>query len=181
LARLGAVADDSQGAVEGLGFDASAVVAVRAFARRTGVTMYMIGLAGLMTVLRLYVARPRLAVRGYWANRTRPETRDLIGWMASGRLLGIELSRETTLREVLARVRQTVADASRHDELPAAAVWGSLIRDGVPLTNLFSDVELSFDFDVQRPAARLPDGLVLSPAPMTAPGQASSALRVVVA
>jgi hypothetical protein len=107
-------------------FDPDISGEIRAFARKTKVTLYMLFLAACGQLLRRYTGRDRLAIWGHFANRMRPEVQQTVGWLANTHLIGLDMTDNLSLPEFLLRIRRTVLDASEHQEMPVAAVWRAM-------------------------------------------------------
>ena len=96
----------------------SSPTAVRAAARREGVTPFMTLLAAFQLVLGRWSGQDDFAVGSPVANRTRPETERLIGYFVNMIALRADLSGNPTVREFLARVREVALEAFENQEIP---------------------------------------------------------------
>jgi len=92
--------------------------ALRRVAREEGGTPYVVLLAAYLVLLRGYTGEDDLVVGTYVANRTRPETERLVGSLANTLVLRFRVESEDRFRDLLRRVRETVLDAQRHQDLP---------------------------------------------------------------
>ena len=92
--------------------------AVRAAARREGVTPFMTLLAAFQLVLGRWSGQDDFAVGAPVANRNRPETERLIGYFVNMIALRADLSGNPTVREFLARVREVALEAFENQEIP---------------------------------------------------------------
>ena len=86
--------------------------AVRDLARREECTPFMILLAAFQFLLGRWSGQDDFAVGSPVANRTRGETEKSIGYFVNMLALRADLSGDPTVREFLARVRET--SHSRH-------------------------------------------------------------------
>ncbi|HVG06893.1 MAG TPA: amino acid adenylation domain-containing protein, partial [Thermoanaerobaculia bacterium] len=92
--------------------------ALRALARRRGVTLFMTLLAAWQAVLGRLAGQTDVAVGMPVANRGRSEIEGLVGFFVNMLALRADLSGDPTFEELLARVRRTALDAYAHQELP---------------------------------------------------------------
>jgi hypothetical protein len=105
---------------------------IKELCRRERVTLFAALLAGIQTVLHCRTARPSVVVGTDIANRNRHETEGLIGFFINQLVLRTEFHGNPTLREVLARVRETVLGAYAHQDLP----FDMLVKDLNPRRDL---------------------------------------------
>jgi amino acid adenylation domain-containing protein len=92
--------------------------ALRALARREGVTLFMTTLAVFDVLLHRSTGETDLVVGSGVANRRRPETEGMIGMIVNTLVLRADLSGRPAFRELLARVRRMCLDAYAHQDLP---------------------------------------------------------------
>jgi non-ribosomal peptide synthetase component F len=76
-----------------------------------------------------YTGQEDFCVATIVANRTRPETEDLIGLFANTVILRTDLGGNPTCREVLQRVRATTLGAYAHQDLPFEELVRTLERE----------------------------------------------------
>jgi amino acid adenylation domain-containing protein len=91
---------------------------VKAFARAEGATPYMVLLGAFEVLLHRYTGDELIAVGSATANRNRPEVDRVIGFFANNVVLLGDLSGEPTVRDILARVRDTALKAYAHQDMP---------------------------------------------------------------
>ncbi len=91
---------------------------LRRLAREEKSTLFMVLLAGFMTLLYRYTGKEDIAVGIPIAGRLRTDTENLIGFFVNTLVLRGDLSHEPTFRELLHRVRNVCLDAYDHQELP---------------------------------------------------------------
>ncbi len=92
--------------------------ALRALARREGVTLFMTVLAALQLLLQRYTGQDDLVVGSPIAGRARVETEGLIGFFVNTLALRTHLDGDPSFRELLARVREVTLSAYAHQDLP---------------------------------------------------------------
>ena len=92
--------------------------ALEQFSSYTGVTLFMTLLAAFQTVLFRYTGQTDLSIGSPISDRSRPETRRLIGLFLNTLALRTDLSGDPTFRELLRRVRKTCLGAYAHQQLP---------------------------------------------------------------
>ena len=96
----------------------SFAAALKATARREGVTLYMLMLAAFEVLLHRYSGEDDFAVGTVVGARDRPEVESVIGFFANNIVLRADLSGNPTLRVLLGRVRETALRAYAHQEMP---------------------------------------------------------------
>jgi amino acid adenylation domain-containing protein len=94
------------------------VEGLQALARREGVTLFMVLLAGFQTLLHRYTGQDDILVGTPVAGRGRPELEGLIGFFANTLVLRTDLSGDPPFQELLGRVREVCLGAYAHQELP---------------------------------------------------------------
>jgi amino acid adenylation domain-containing protein len=91
---------------------------LKATSRREGVTLYMLMLAAFEVLLHRYSGEDDFAVGTVVGARDRPEVEAVVGFFANNIVQRADLSGNPTLRELLARVRETALKAYAHQEMP---------------------------------------------------------------
>jgi amino acid adenylation domain-containing protein len=112
------------------------------------VTLFMTLLAGFAAVLSRYSGQQEVVIGTAVANR-RPETESLIGLFVNTLALRINLSGDPSVRDLLARVRETCLAAYEHQELPFEQVVDAV----KPVRHLSHAPLFQVSFDVQDDAA----------------------------
>ena len=109
--------------------DRSLSAGLRPLLQKKNVTMHMLWLAALSILLHLYTRKERIGVWGLFANRVQPETENLMGWLANGHIMGVQLAPEQDIDGLLAHVREVSLEAHSHQEIPMALLWGHFMKD----------------------------------------------------
>ncbi len=91
---------------------------LKALAQREGVTLFMLLLASYQVLLHRYSGQHDIRVGVPIANRNRVETERLIGFFVNTQVLKADIDGHTTVREVLAQVKQRALEAQAHQDLP---------------------------------------------------------------
>ena len=102
---------------------------LKALADREGVTLFMVLLAGFLTLLYRYTGEEDLVVGVPIANRTRQEIEGLIGFFLNTLVLRTPLEPELGFAGLLARVREVASGAYAHQDLPLEAVLQAMQPD----------------------------------------------------
>ena len=99
---------------------------LRASCRREGATLYMVMLAGFLTLLYRYSGQEDICLGTGIANRRSREAEQLIGMIINTLALRADLSGNPTFRDLLARVREITLGAYEHQDLPFERVVEAL-------------------------------------------------------
>ncbi|HMF57480.1 MAG TPA: amino acid adenylation domain-containing protein [Pyrinomonadaceae bacterium] len=99
--------------------------ALRELSREEGATMYMILMAAYKLLLCRYTGQEDIIVGCSIANRDRPETQDMVGFLLNLLVLRTDLSGNPSFRELLIRERETALGAYAHQDLP----FGKLVQE----------------------------------------------------
>ncbi|MET0646295.1 MAG: amino acid adenylation domain-containing protein [Pyrinomonadaceae bacterium] len=102
---------------------------LEALGRDKQATRFMVQLAVLDTVLHAYTGKERIGVITHVANRERPETQRLFGWLTTQLILPADLSGNPSFSRLLERVRAMCMTAFEHAELPLPQLM-ALLDDG---------------------------------------------------
>ncbi|HEY4590924.1 MAG TPA: condensation domain-containing protein, partial [Thermoanaerobaculia bacterium] len=121
-----------EGAVLDFSLGPEALAGLNRLARRHGVTLFMVLLAGFLELLRRYTGEDDLAVGTPIAGRTRVEVEPLIGLFINTLVLRVILAGDPRVPGLLKRVRETTLSAYAHQEVP----FERLVEDLVPERDL---------------------------------------------
>jgi amino acid adenylation domain-containing protein len=91
---------------------------LEALAQQEGASFFMALLAGFAALLARYSGQVDLAVGSPLANRNRAEIEGLIGFFVNTLVLRVDLGGDPTMRELLARARETALGAFAHPDVP---------------------------------------------------------------
>jgi non-ribosomal peptide synthetase component F len=133
----------SHGAFQELRLSGERVARLNAVAREEGATPYMVLLAAFQVFLGRYSGQADFAVGSAVANRNRPELKELIGFFVNTLALRADLSGDPTVRELLARVRDTALEAFAHQDLPFEKLVEELRPERDPSRTPIFQVSLS--------------------------------------
>jgi amino acid adenylation domain-containing protein len=116
----------------GVALSASTTSHLHRFAKREGVTPFMVLLAAYSLVIARLSGSDDVAVGTPIANRNRPELEPLIGFFANTLSIRTRVTPAMTFRELLAAVRQTCLDAYANQDVP----FERLVEELQPERNL---------------------------------------------
>ncbi|WP_437613917.1 amino acid adenylation domain-containing protein [Sorangium sp. So ce834] len=94
------------------------VEAALAAARAENATLFVALAALYAALLHRTTGQEDLGIGVVIANRSRPEHQEIVGFFANTVVLRVDLSGRPTYRELVRRVRRTMAEAMEHAELP---------------------------------------------------------------
>jgi thioesterase domain-containing protein len=106
------------GARECAGLSGELTDSLRAASRQERVSLFMMLLAVFQKLLHLHSGHDDIAVGCCAANRSRPETEELIGRFGNDLLLCTRVSECSSFPALLSRVRETALEAFEHQDLP---------------------------------------------------------------
>ncbi|MFD8783727.1 amino acid adenylation domain-containing protein [Kitasatospora sp. NPDC059599] len=109
---------DPAGAILPFTVPAATVNALTAWGRTRGATPFVLLLAAFKLLLARHAGRDDVTVGAPAAGRTRPETRDLLGFFVDTLVLRTDLSGAPTFEEAVGRVRETALGAFAHQDVP---------------------------------------------------------------
>jgi amino acid adenylation domain-containing protein len=107
-----------RGASQKLNLSAGLVGKLKALARREGVTLFVLLLAGFKSLLYRYTGQEDITVGSPIANRNRSEVEGLIGFFVNTLVLRTDFSGEPTFRELLGRVWAVALESYAHQDMP---------------------------------------------------------------
>ncbi|HEX8317854.1 amino acid adenylation domain-containing protein [Longimicrobium sp.] len=109
---------DHAGAAVHVELDGELAAGLTALSHRHGTTLYMTLLAGWATVLARLSGQDEVVVGTPWANRTRPEVEELIGFFVNTLALRVDLAPRPTLAGLLAQVKARALEGQRNQDIP---------------------------------------------------------------
>ncbi|MCA1568215.1 MAG: amino acid adenylation domain-containing protein, partial [Acidobacteria bacterium] len=120
-----------RGAIETVELQPGLSSRLRDLSRKEGVTLFMTLLAGFQALLGRYTGQEDFVIGTPVANRTRVETERLIGFFVNTLALRADLNGDPTVKELLAKVRETTLGAYAHQDVPFERVVEELqvVRD----------------------------------------------------
>ncbi|MCA1994566.1 MAG: condensation domain-containing protein [Coleofasciculus sp. S288] len=110
--------------------------ALKSFSRQEGVTLFATLLAAFKVLLHRYTQQDDLFVCTPTANRTRSQTKGLIGYFVNLLILRTDLSGNPSFRQLLARVRSCASAAFAHQDLPVQQLINALNLVNMPLSQV---------------------------------------------
>ncbi len=109
---------------------------IETVSRQEAATVYMTFLATFAVLLHRLTGDENLVIGTYVSDRTRPETRRLMGVFVNMLPICLRLEGATTFRDVLQMTRDTVEQAVAHRELPMQDLQASLTAEGKVLPEI---------------------------------------------
>jgi amino acid adenylation domain-containing protein len=107
-----------RGAVEVVGLTPAVVNRLKALGRSEDATLFMVLLAGWYMLLHRYTGQEDILVGSPIANRTHPETQDLIGMFMNMLALRVNMAGQPSFRQFLKRVRESTIGAYGCQQYP---------------------------------------------------------------
>ena len=155
----------TRGASRAFAFPAAAAAGVRELARRSGTTLFMVGLAGFAALLHRITGRitgqTSLLVGSTMANRTRTELEGLIGFFVNTLVLRSDLADGESFGALLARTRERALAAYAHQDVPFEKLVEALAPARDPSRPPL--VQVVFQVHGESQAAYEVPGLTLTP------------------
>ena len=108
----------SRGAMERLSLSGQLLGALRAYAARQGVTLYMVLLAGFVALLQRYSGQREVVIGTPIANRSPAEIEGLIGFFVNTLVLRVKVGEEISYEELVKEVREVCLGAFQHPDVP---------------------------------------------------------------
>lgn len=102
--------------------EADVLARVDATAERCRTTPFVVLMAALHLVLQRYTERSETSIGSVFANRGRPETWDMVGFLANLVLLRTTTGQDAAPEEVIRQMQRTVLGALGHQEYPYMAL-----------------------------------------------------------
>ncbi|MEN2470509.1 amino acid adenylation domain-containing protein [Burkholderia sp. GS2Y] len=150
-----------RGAVLPFRLDGERADGLRAIARASGTSTFMVVLAAYALLLSRYSHQQDLVIGSPIANRRSSMTEPLIGFFANMLALRVDLSGNPTFGELLARVKRVALDGYSRQEIPFEQVVDSLkLERNLSRTPVFQAV---FAYEKAQSQALSFPGLVATP------------------
>ena len=115
-----------QSASETFNISSELTSSLKAFSRQQGITLFVCLLSAFQVLLHHYTAQNNVFVCSPVANRNRQEIRGLIGYFVNLLVLHANCSNDPSFCSFLTQVRQIVAGAYAHQDLPIQKVISQL-------------------------------------------------------
>ena len=116
--RIQRLQPTGQGAVHEFRLDQTIVTELRQLAREERMTLFTVLLASFQVWLYRYTGQTDLIVGTPLADRDRPEVQSLIGYFLNMLPIRSQLESDTSFRQVLRQIHQTIWNAFSHADLP---------------------------------------------------------------
>jgi amino acid adenylation domain-containing protein len=123
---------------------------LRALSRESDASLFMTFLAAFGTVLSRWSGQQDVLVGTPIANRTQPQLRGVIGFIANTLVLRSDLSGNPTFAELLARVREGVLQDYAHQDVPFEELVNELRPDRIMSHNPLFQVMLAMNTVTSR-------------------------------
>ncbi|XRA84365.1 condensation domain-containing protein [Pseudomonas putida] len=107
-----------QGAVVRADLPPALSSALRSLAQANGQTLFMVLLGALAVVLSRHSGQHDIRIGVPNAGRNRKDLEGLIGFFINTQVMRVQVDEQATFSELFAQVRQVVAEAQSHQELP---------------------------------------------------------------
>jgi hypothetical protein len=108
-----------RGAIHPFAMSKQLTAALKQVSQQEGVTLFMILTAGFAALLHHYTGQKSILIGTVGpGGRKRPEVQGLLGYFLNPLALRLEVSRDSTFRELLRQVREVVVGALAHGDLP---------------------------------------------------------------
>jgi amino acid adenylation domain-containing protein len=121
-----------RGGIVMVAYDADFVDELRALARASGATLFMVLLGGLTTLLRRLSGQTDIVVGTPVAHRMAPEVEPVIGMFVNTLALRSDLGADPSFAALLAQVKQTCVEAYSNQDIPFDVVVNALKGDLAP-------------------------------------------------
>ncbi|SEU41903.1 amino acid adenylation domain-containing protein, partial [Myxococcus fulvus] len=147
-----------RGGVVSLAIAPAKAEAIEAFCHREGLTPFMFFLGAFQLLLSRYSGQDDISVGSPVAGRNRAELEGLVGFFLNTLVLRTKLDGDPTVRELLARVRETALGAYAHQHLPFEQLQPLRDLQQSPLFRVMFILQNTPDADVSLPGLELRPG-----------------------
>jgi amino acid adenylation domain-containing protein len=125
---------------------------LRALARETGSTLFMVLLAGFAALLHRLTGSEDVRVGTPVAHRGRPELEGMIGFLVNTLVLRVDFTDEPSGTDLLSRLRATALGAWAHQDIP----FEKLVEELRPERRLDQNPLFQVAFGLDQPTVHLP-------------------------
>jgi non-ribosomal peptide synthetase component F len=129
--------------------------ALRDYARASQGSLLAVVQAALLTVLHRYTGQEDLAIGSVFSGRTRAEVEPLVGFFANTVVLRTDLGGEPSFAELVRRCRETILNATAHQDVPLGLIVDALQPERVAGRNPLFQIGLTLQPADYRPALAL--------------------------
>jgi amino acid adenylation domain-containing protein len=130
--------------------------ALRRFARREGMTLYMTMLAGFLTLLHRYTGEQDVVIGTSNANRRAREIEGMLGMVVNTLVLRADLHGRPSWRQLLVRVRDLALQVHAYQDMPFERLVRELRVERRPGRNPLYQILFNFH-DAPEPDGRIAD------------------------
>jgi non-ribosomal peptide synthetase component F len=141
------------------------VARLKEFGQRANASLFMLVTAAYVTLLRRYSGQDDLIIGTLVANRNQAEVEDLVGFFTNTAALRFDLAGDPSVRDLLARVRETTLGAYAHQDVPFHRVVEELQPRRTPGEPPWFNAMVQLA-DVEREPATVA-GVLIEPLPLT--------------
>ncbi|MGF1676308.1 MAG: amino acid adenylation domain-containing protein [Rivularia sp. (in: cyanobacteria)] len=142
-------------AVESIVISKEILNGLKSLSRQQGITLFMSALAAFKVLLHRYTAQDDIAIGSPIANRNWKELEPLIGFFVNTLVLRTDVYGNPTFIELLSKIKDVVAGAFKHQDLPFA----KLVEEIQPQRSLSHNPLFGIMFQVQNEAYQLQNAL----------------------
>lgn len=143
-----------RGAVETVLLEPSLVESLRELARRQGVTLFMVLLAGFKVLLTRYTGQQDISVGTPIAGRNWTEIEGLIGFFVNALVMRTEVRGDESFEEVLRRVREVALDGYARQDVPFEKLVEEIQPERDASRQPLCQVIFALNADTDRAAAK---------------------------
>ncbi len=159
----------TRGGTRPFALPAAAAAGVRAIARGSGTTLFMVGLAAFSAVLHRLTGQGSLLVGSTIANRKRTELEGLIGFFVNTLVLRSDLAAGESFVDLLTRTRERALAAYGHQDVP----FEKLVEMLVPVRDPSRSPLVQVVFQVQNESEGASEIAGLTIAPLGGPTESA--------
>ena len=135
--------ESHKGAVQRFAFPEELSRRIRMLSGETGISVYMMLLAGLAAVLHRYTNEDEFVVGTLTSGRTRTELEQMAGYFVNPLAIRLDLSGDPSFHELLKRTRTGMLEGIAHERVPFLQVVKEVQRKHDPSRNPLFQIILS--------------------------------------